>query len=388
MTYTDRWRLSSEARTAEARAVLDDFMIDAAREHRHRQYERDVERKMPPRGDVAGVQIAERRHQRAFMDYLKHGAESPLHDELVRVDAERRDLGSGTNSAGGFTTPPLFERRIHTAVKRYSSMIRACNVIPTVGGDPMSFPTADDTGNVGAILAENTAPTVQDITFNQKTLSAFMYTSKPIKASFQLMQDTGVSFEAWLGRRLGERIGRAVNAHFTNGTGGGTQPTGLVPNATVGVTGSAGSTTSITYTNVVAMIESVNPEYLEPLDVDDDFPSGHVGWMGRAETLSMLRRVLDSSGAPIVVEGRPPMVLGYPFMINPDMPVPAASARSLLFGNLGAAYSIRRVSQDMTVLRLDERAADALQTYFIGFARYDGTPDDAAACRVYVNSAT
>lgn len=324
--------------------------------------------------------LATSRYSMSFDDYLRRGAErmSPH---------ERRDLSVGTNSSGGYTVPPAFLAKVTLGVKRSSAMVRACNVVPTDSGAPMSWPTADDTGNIGAIVAENTAPTTQDITFGQKTVSSFLYTSKLVKGSVQLLQDAGFPLDAWLGVVLGRRIGRATNAHFTVGTGGGTQPTGLIPNAAIGVTGSAGSTTSITYDNVVSMVESVNPEYLEPFD-EPGPPEGHVGWMGSAAALSMLRKVKDSQGAPIVTEGRPATVLGYPYMVNNDVPVPAANARSLAFGAFGPAYTVRQVRRDTAVLRLDERFGDALQVGWLGFSAWDGVPDDPAAVRVYVQSAT
>jgi HK97 family phage major capsid protein len=73
--------------------------------------------------------------------------------------------------------------------------------------------------------------------------------------------------------------------------------------------------------------------------------------------------------------------------INQDMPVMAANAKSIAFGDFNAAYVIRRV-QGVQVKRFDERFADQLQVGFLSFARYDGNVDDSRAAKLYQNSAT
>jgi HK97 family phage major capsid protein len=74
-------------------------------------------------------------------------------------------------------------------------------------------------------------------------------------------------------------------------------------------------------------------------------------------------------------------------VINQDMPVMAANAKSVAFGNFREAYVIREV-QGVSVLRLQERFMDALQVGFLSFARYDGVVDDASAAKLFQNSAT
>lgn len=316
----------------------------------------------------------------SFARYLREPGLTP--DEI-------RNMAAGVTSAsgGGYLVPEEFLAKLTVRVKRSSAMVRACNVIRTDTGGNLAWPTADDTSNVGAIVAENTQVSEQDIVFGEHQLGAYMYSSKVIRASIQLTMDTSGLLENWLSGVFGRRIARGMNPHFTIGTGVG-QPTGLIPTATVGVTGSTGSTTSITYDNVVSMIESVDAEYLDVVDDDSEQPDGFVGWMGSSAALSMLRKVKDGQGKPIVTEGRPVEVLGYPYMVNNDVPVPAASAKSLAFGNFGAGYLIRQVNDSTQIVHLKERYADSMQEGWIGFSRWDGTPDDPYAIRVYQHSAT
>lgn len=319
-------------------------------------------------------------YERAFDAYLRRGISDLNSEQRQLLQAEFRDLSVGTNSAGGYTVPPGFVQKITDALKAYGGMLQVANVIRTDSGQPLQWPTADDTGNVGAILAENNAAPTQDITFGTKTLSAYMYTSKMVKVSFQLLNDSAFDLGAWLPAKFAQRIGRAINAHFTNGTGGGTQPTGLVPNLSVGKTGTTGQTLTVIIDDLIDLIHSVDPAY-----------RANGRFMLADSSIKVVRKLKDTTGVPIwqpgLQQGQPDTLLGYGITVNQDMPVMAANAKSIAFGDFNAAYVIREV-QGVQVKRFDERFADALQVGFLAFARYDGNVDDALAARLYQNSAT
>jgi HK97 family phage major capsid protein len=321
-------------------------------------------------------------YERSFDAYLRRGAGQLNSEQRAVLDKyEFRDLSVGTNTAGGYTVPPGFAQRITDAMKAFGGMLEAANVIDTESGQSLVWPTADDTGNIGAILAENTAAPVQDITFGQKTLSAYMYTSKMVKVSYQLLNDSAFDLNAWLPEKFAQRIGRALNAHFTNGTGGGLQPVGLVPNLAVGKAGATGQTVTVSGDDLIDLVHSIDPAYR----------NAGSRFMMADSSVKVVRKLKDSSGQylwqPGLQTGAPDTLLGYPVTINQDMPAMAASAKPIAFGDFRAAYVIRRV-QGVAVKRFDERFADALQVGFLSFARYDGTVDDALAAKVYQNSAT
>jgi predicted phage gp36 major capsid-like protein len=50
-------------------------------------------------------------------------------------------------------------------------------------------------------------------------MNAYVYTSKLVLVSNQLLQDTAFNLDAWLSGKLGTRIARATNTHFTTGDG-------------------------------------------------------------------------------------------------------------------------------------------------------------------------
>jgi HK97 family phage major capsid protein len=337
------------------------------------------------RGERGGQQFAHLHDfERSFDAYLRRGMSGLNQEQRGILDRyEARDLSVGTNTAGGYTVPPGFLQRITDSMKAYGGMLEVANIIDTDSGQPLVWPTADDTGNVGAILAENSAAPVQDVTFGQKTLSAFMYTSKMVAVSYQLLSDSAFDLNAWLPEKFAQRLGRAINAHFTTGVGGGTAPQGLVATGglTTGKTGATGQTLTVTGDDLIDLIHSIDPAYR----------SGNGRFMMNDQSVKVVRKLKDTTGQylwqPGLQANTPDTILGYPVVINQDMPVMAAGAKSIAFGDFRAAYVIRRVS-GVQVKRFDERFADKLQVGFLSYSRYDGTVDDANAAKVYVNSAS
>jgi HK97 family phage major capsid protein len=327
------------------------------------------------------------KYKSAFAEWMKFGA-SGLDPEDARVlrngFVDPKDVknaaGVGTGGAGGYTVPAEFRNAIIERQKMVSSVRRVSETITTTSGANLPWPTADDTGNIGAILAENTAVTEQDVTFGTASLDAYMYTSKLIRVSLQLLQDTGFDIEAWLRKTMATRIARIQNQHFTTGTGT-AQPDGLVTGATVGKTGLTGQTTTIIYDDLVDIIDSLDPAYLD----------GNEQWMFAQSVRKTIRKIKDSQNRPLwepsLQVGTPDTLLGYGIVLNNDMPTPAANAKSVLFGDFGEAYVVRDV-KDFFLVRFAERYMDFLQVGFAGFQRTDGTVQNQYAYTAYQNSAT
>ncbi len=337
-----------------------------------------------------GVSAAtlDRDYADAYRAWLALGENAPrsARERLLQVsdwESEYRDL-SLTSAAGGYTVPPQLLDRITAGLLRASAMARSCNVVPMASAEPLSWPAVDDTAVVGERLTEAaTIGASVDVTFGARALGGYMYSSKLIKASFQLVRDATRAFEPWLAAALGARIGRIVNAELTNGTGGGTQPAGLIPNVTVGKQGAAGSTVTIKYDDLIDLIHSVDPEYRElPPD------SGLLGFQMSDTALKMVRKAQEASGKEIITEGIPLLVLGYPTRVNNSIPVPAASAKTIVFGNFHAGFLARSVPADTILLRLEERYGDTLTVGFIAFQRWDAVIDDPRALRAWQQSAT
>ena len=102
-------------------------------------------------------------------------------------------------------------------------------------------------------------------------------------------------------------------------------------------------------------------------------------WMFNSTTLGVLRKKVDNDGRPLwapgVADRTPDRIWNYPYTINEDMADPAASAKTVAFGDM-SAYKIRDV-KGIQVLRLVERYADYGQVGFLAFHRHDAKLIDA-----------
>ncbi len=300
---------------------------------------------------------------------------------FVQGDQYRNAAGVGTGAAGGYTVPPAFRAKLVEALLAYGPMLSLAEMLETTSGANIPWPTNDDTANEGAILAENTQISEQDLTLGTASLDAYVYTSKLVRVSYQLMQDSP-DFESFLARKLGERLARIYNRHATVGTGT-AQPDGIVTSATVGVTGtgSLASTGGVSYDNLVDIVEAIDDAYL----------AGAQRWMMHQSVRKAIRKLKDTQNRPLwepsVQAGQPDTLMGYGIAINNHMATVAQNSKSLLFGNISEAYVIRQVRANELV-RLNERYADFLQVGFFAFGRLDATMQNAAAVRVFQTTAT
>jgi HK97 family phage major capsid protein len=307
--------------------------------------------------------------------------ESFVHYIRTGDHGEHRAQGVGTGSAGGYLVPEGFRRQLIERKKAFDAVRRVAQIVTTDSGNSLPWPTVDDTTNDGSILAENTQAVETDVLFGTEDLAAYKYTSDIVRFSVELLQDSDLDLVNFLQRTLGRRIARKQSAHFTVGTGT-AQPEGIVTGATVGVT--AASATAITLDELIDLEMSLDQAYLEAES------GAFVGWMIGTAAFQSIRKIKDNDGnyivQPSVQAGAPRQLLGYPLVVNPDMPDPAAAGKTVLFGNLTEGYVIRDVREGfLTVFK--ERYADYGQQAVLLLERADGTVQDPNAYRALQQAA-
>jgi HK97 family phage major capsid protein len=284
----------------------------------------------------------------------------------------RAAMGTTSGAVGQYTVPDEAMRALEVSLLAFGGMRQVSTVIRTDSGADLPIPTSDDTSNKGAILSENTQASEVDITFGQIVLQSFKYSSKYVLVSVELLQDSSINVAEFIGKALGERIGRITNDHFTTGDAS-SKPNGIVTAAGAGVTATA-LTATTTYDNVVDLVHSVDPAYR-----DKGKFMFHDGGLKMLKKIKVLQYSGDTTGVPLwspgLAPGAPDTILGYPYVINQSMTTPATSVKSILFGDF-SKYLIRDV-RDVTLLRLDERFADYHQVGFLAFSRHDGDLLDA-----------
>lgn len=328
---------------------------------------------------------AQLRYSEAFGRAIRGQATSDdrhvMQARAAALTPEQRALSVGSDSAGGYAVPEGFANQLTEAMLAFGGMRASrATVLNTMSGATLPYPTTNDTANAGAILAENAQVTEQDTTFGVVNIGAFMYTSKLVRVSLQLLQDSAFDMEAYLARMLGTRVARITNTHFTTGTGSG-QPSGVVTGAALGKAGASGQVATVTYADIVDLQHSVDPAYRTDAE-----------WMFADSTLKALKKLVDGEQRPLWAPGiavkEPDTILSHRYVINQDVAAMAASAKSILFGDF-SQYLIRDVTgADLLILR--ERYADYLQVGFISFSRHDGALIDAGTdpIKFYQNAAS
>lgn len=322
----------------------------------------------------------------AFRSYLLHGDNRLTSEQrqlLMPSQLEGRAQNIGTPSAGGYTVPVTLSNELVVSLKDYSPMLDpgVTREIVTERGERINWATIDDTAAKATIIGENTevqpgsnAP--GDLTFGQKYIGAFKYTSGLIKVSMELAQDSVLNMEAEIRRAFAERIGRGVGEHMTIGAGT-TQPWGIVTRSAEGVEVAldSGNVANIDFDDLMELEHSVDPAYRRD-------PS--CAWMLNDMTLKRLRKIKDLEGNYIwqpaqFATSAPATISGYRYVINQAMADVGIQEKSVLFGAMNR-YIVRRV-RELAILRLAERYAEFGQIAFVGFARFDGELVDTAAVK-------
>lgn len=340
-----------------------------------------------------------RSRQKAYMTPVRAYATTAASDddELARAElrsiceylttgnvqsAELRQLGSqGTGAAGGYVLPAGFRNKLIEKLTSFGGIRAAAEVISTNTGNPLPWPTLDDTDPAGAALvAEHGAISVGDMVFDTDTLGAYKYASDIIKTSWEFLQDTQggpiAPVENFLLNRLCRRIARVSSAHFATGTGT-DQPEGL----TVGLSSGgaiASNAAGPTYAELLTVTTAIDEEY-----------DGNASWVMNRATWAVLLGMVDDVGRPLLqnnaaaglADGVPRRLLGYPVIIDQGMPSIGDTTTPIVFGDIRQAYVIRDV-KDCTLVRLNELYAANGQVGFLAWARMDGKVQDPNAAVV------
>lgn len=312
-----------------------------------------------------------------FAKWLRGG------ERALSIEEIRATMSTTTGNQGGFSVQSDVAAQLIDALKGYAGVRQAADVIRTEKGSPLSFPGSDGTAEVGELIGENVTATAADPVFTSVSLNTFKYSSKIVAVPYELLQDSTIDVEAFVRKRMVDRLGRIQNQHFTTGTGTG-QPNGLATATTAGKTGATGQTTSIIFDDLVDLIASVNYAYRTP----------SCAFMLSDDSLAKIRKLKDTAGRPIFIPGydglgraMPDSILGYNVVVNDDVAAMAANAKSVLFGDF--SYYKVRDAMDITMFRFDDSAYAKLgQVGFLAWMRSGGNLLDSKAVRAYVNSAT
>lgn len=307
--------------------------------------------------------------ERAFESYLRTGQRNM---DLVELRAQ-----GTSDSAGGYMIPDGFRQKLTERMVAFGGIANVAETITTSTGNPINWPTVDDTANAGEIVAEHaTGTNGADIVFGTKTLGAFKYMSLgasdlPLRISVELLQDSAFDVLGFASRALGKRIARAQAVDFATGVGT-TEPLGLMV-GTPAVSLATGN--PITYAKLLDLVHSVDPDY-----------RANASFVMNDTTLKTIRALEDGNNRPLWLPSEGGLantlpggtLMGYPVTIDQAVPSAGDATNIMAFGDIREAYVIRRVKDVTLVVDPYGRAANG-EVQITAWARADATIQNANA---------
>ncbi|MCO7049418.1 phage major capsid protein [Proteus terrae] len=315
----------------------------------------------------------ERRNQ-AFDRFLRCGFGELTAEERQAVK-ELRAQGTSPDEKGGYTVPTQMLNKIVDQMKAYGGIASVAQILSTSTGQDITWSTSDGTDEEGELLGENTAASEQDVEFGTAILGAKKLSSKIIRVSNELLQDSGVNIEAYLGSRIAQRIGRGEAKYLVKGTGTGSplQPKGL----DASVTGTIDASATFGWKDINALAHALDPAYRNGpkfrLAFNDD-------------TLKNLKEMEDAQKRPLwlpsIAGVAPSTILGMQYVVDQAIDKMEAGKKFIFCGDFDR-FILRRVTY-MTLKRLVERYAEFDQTAFLAFHRFDCVLEDTSAIKALV----
>lgn len=316
-------------------------------------------------------------YREAFYEYLATGQDQV--PKTAEIQQEIRALSKATGGAGGNLVPTGFRNELVDALREFGVMRQLATVISTDSGETFNVPSVTTHG-VSTWTAENAAITESDEAFGTLSLAAYA-NARAMKASWQLLQDTGFDLEAYIRAQFGISTGVLENTAYVVGDGV-NKPTGITTQTSAGVTLAAGGTTTFGAAGADSLI-SLKYSVLSPY-------RRNAAWLMNDGSIAKVAALKDTTNQyiwqPGLTAGAPDTLLGAPLYTDPDVPVMAANAKSVLYGDF-SWYWIRDVN-GIAIQRLNELFAMNGQTGFIVFHRTDGKLVNTAAVKHLANSAT
>lgn len=294
--------------------------------------------------------------------------------------AEKRALTKGTATAGGnLIVPTFYGSLVENLIESAAILQLDPTVLETGKGEDISVPITTSFGSAVLVPENGTIPQA-DPAFGKRALGAYKYAQLAL-VSRELIDDNDFDLEGFLARVMGRNLGLALNADLAVGNGS-SKPAGVIPSATVGVTGGTGVAGVPTADNLIDLYFSVTAPYRN---------SRSAGWLTKDSTLASIRKMKDGSGAylfnPATVVGAPDTFYGKRIVTDPNVAATGLNGRSVVFGDF-SAYFVRLV-RGVRFERSTEFKFDTDQVAFRGIIRGDGIlVDQTGAIKAFVGGAS
>lgn len=259
-----------------------------------------------------------------------------------RKDMEIKTLLAGVNPQGGYFIRP---ERSATMIQRIfeTSPIRNVANIETTASDSIEFIIDDDEATSGGWVGEtSTRSATATPNIGKLTIVAHEQFAMP-KASQKMLDDAGFDIESWLSRKVTNKLSRSENTAFVSGNGS-EKPRGFLSLDAWTTNGtyernkleqiSSGAAADFTADGVKKLQNSLQEAY----QASAVFGIKRASW----ENIITLK---DGNGAYLLDPrsmkvGDDLTLLGKRVVFMDDMPVVAANALAMVYGDFSVGYTI------------------------------------------------
>jgi HK97 family phage major capsid protein len=277
----------------------------------------------------------------------------------------------------------VYSRIVQHMVETSSLMAAGATVVTTATGEDLVIPKS--TGFVTTnIIGEGASITESDPTLSTVTLKSFKYANY-FEISQELANDTPTNLLDFLARQAALSLGLGSTGYgddIINGAGT-TEPRGLLLDAGTGVTGPAGTGTSLGTQGTAN--QGTDALWNLVGSVAEPYASAPTSaFLLRNASDIIVRKLRDTTGQPVQGLGERGRILGYPSFLDPFMPAMANTAESIAFGDM-SKYFIRIVN-GVRFERSDEFRFQNDLVAFRCILRLDGALVDTGAVKSFVNT--
>lgn len=282
---------------------------------------------------------AKAEHKAAFGKFLRKGVD----DGLGELQQKAYNI---TNDAdGGYAVPEELDRDILTLMRDISPMREVCNVITVGGSDYKKL--ANKGGTTGGWVDEDDprAATNSSLLVPLTPFMGEVYAYP--QATQQMLDDVFFNAEQFIEDECALTFSEMEGAAFTAGDGI-KKPKGFLAYPTAATADGIRAFGALQHivSGAAADWASSNPQD-KLLDVVYALKKGYranARWMTNKAMLGEIRKLKDAEGnyiwRPGLEAGQPDTLMGYGISENEDMPVKAANALSIAFGDFKRGYTI------------------------------------------------
>lgn len=271
-----------------------------------------------------------REYKAAFVDYMRKG-------EMENLKAlQTKALSEGTDTEGGYLVRAEVANDIIKDIAETTAMRQIARV-RSIGTSAFEQPRQTSGAASGGWVSETTsggntaAPTIGII-----RIPVHKQYAKPL-ATQEFLDDANINVEQWLAEEVAEIMQRTENTAFVSGNGVG-KPRGVLDYPAGTASGqieqvNSGSAGAVTGDGLIKIQAALKEAY-----------QAGATWLMNRLTVRDIMLLKDANNQyiwrPGLVAGAPDLLLGRPIVKGSDMPVPAANALGICYGDFRRGYTI------------------------------------------------